>query len=241
MPVVGVALIALAALWFWRKRKARKLAEEERRKEVEEYGYNPNNDPTLPAVGLAGAYGESYEPKEDVSGYRGWGTTSAGRKASMNLSSGPGVGIALSDGDNAPGYHHAVSSSDGTVHYAEGLARPYAEESDPVGVLGRAAAASYNRPVDIRRGPSNASSAYSAANHSDASDDSHMAGGYPAANDYDDNPYYHEVQQPYVGYGDGAYDGGQPVIRDVLARRNTQIENPSVFPGQGNAGIAQNF
>jgi hypothetical protein len=33
---------------------------------------------------------------------------------------------------------------------------------------------------------------------------------------------------------------GQPVIRDVQARRNTRIENPSHFPQQS-AGISQNF
>jgi hypothetical protein len=32
----------------------------------------------------------------------------------------------------------------------------------------------------------------------------------------------------------------QPVIRDVQARRNTRIENPSHFPQQS-AGISQNF
>ncbi|OJJ44826.1 hypothetical protein ASPZODRAFT_144771 [Penicilliopsis zonata CBS 506.65] len=241
VPVVGVALIILAALWFWRKRKANKLAEEERRKEAEEYGFNPNNDPTLPGVGVAGAYGQGYEPKEDQSGYRGWGTTSAGRKASTNLSSTPGVGMAMSDNGSAPGYHHAASPSDGTIQYSEGQGRPISGESESIGVLGAAPVSANNRNPDIRRGPSNASSAYSAGNHSEASDDSRISGGHPGANIYDENPYYGDVQQPYGSYGEGPYGSGQPVIRDVQARRNTRIENPAVFPKQGNAGIAQNF
>lgn len=245
---MGVALLILLLLWLWRRRKARKLAEEERRKEVEEYGYNPNNDPTLPAVGLAGAYGDGYEPKEDVSGYRGWGSTSANRKLSTNLSStagAGGVGGAMSEsGSGAGGYHHGPSPSDGTIHYNDAPARPYVEDANATGVLGGAAAAGgyASRSADIRRGPSNASSAYSAANRSDASDESHMAGVHPAAHEYDEGPFYHDMQPPFGGaYGDGPYDGGQPVIRDVQARRNTQIENPGVYPRHGNAGIAQNF
>lgn len=227
VPVVGVALILLAAYWFWRKRKATKLAEEERRKEVEEYAFNPNNDPTLPAVGMV---------QDDNSGYRGWGTTSIGRHPSTN----PSGGMTHSDNGSVPGYHHAPSPSDDTIHFSEGNDRPLSAEVEPVGVLGSAPIASANRSAGINRGPSNASSAYSTANHSDASEDSRMSGARPSAQFYEENPYYSEVQQPYGSYGDAAY-GGQPVIRDVQARRNTRIENPAVFPRQGNAGISQNF
>ena len=56
--------------------------------------------------------------------------------------------------------------------------------------------------------------------------------------DYYNDPGYYQPGP----YGDNSYGGGQqPVIRDVQARRNTRIENPSVFPQQGNSGIAQNF
>ncbi|KAF7115244.1 hypothetical protein CNMCM5793_001671 [Aspergillus hiratsukae] len=233
VPVVSVALIILAALYFWRKWKAKKAAEEERRKEVEEYGYNPNNDPTLPPI-MAGA---AYEPKEDTSGYRGWGTTSAGRKASTNLSSGAGAGLAMSEGESAPGYHHAATPSDGTIQFSEGQI----PETEPIGVLGAAPPAANNRTTDIHRGPSNASSAYSAANRSEASEESHMSATHPNAAFYEDNPYYSDMQGQYGAYGDGPYVPNQPVIRDVQARRNTRIENPAVFPRQGNAGIAQNF
>jgi hypothetical protein len=224
-------LIILAALWFWRKRKANKAAEEERRKEVEEYGFNPNNDPTLPGMMAAG----SVAPKDDTaSGYRGWGTTSAGRKASTNLSSGMG-GMAMSEGSGA--YHHMATPSEGTVQYSEGT-RPDSGEVEPIGVLGAAPVAANNtRNGDIHRGPSNASSAYSAANHSEASEESHMSGGHPSAGYYGENPYYGDMNN-HGAYGGEDY---QPVIRDVQARRNTRIENPGVYPRSGNAGIAQNF
>ncbi|KAL4939781.1 hypothetical protein BDV06DRAFT_198178 [Aspergillus oleicola] len=226
VPVVSVAILVLVGLWLWRRHKAKKVAEEERRKEVEEYGFNPNGDPTLPAVMGGG---------DDNSGYRGWGTTSAGRKASTNLSSGAGVGLAMSEAGSQPGYQHAATPSDGTIQYSDGHGA--LGETEPYGILGAApvaAAANNQRTTDINRGPSNASSAYSAGNHSEISEESHMSAN-PGGPYYD----YSDAQQQYGGYSDPY--GGQPVIRDVQARRNTQIQNPSVFPRQGNAGIAQNF
>ncbi|KAL4879814.1 hypothetical protein BJY04DRAFT_90135 [Aspergillus karnatakaensis] len=233
VPVVSVAILVLVGLWLWRRHKAKKVAEEERRKEVEEYGFNPNGDPTLPGV-MGGA-------ADDNSGYRGWGTTSAGRKASTNLSSSAGAGLAMSDTASQPGYHHAATPSDGTIQYPDGHGG--LGETEPYGILGAApigaAAASNQRNPNINRGPSNASSAYSAGNHSDISEESHMSANHPGGPYYDENPYYTDTQQQYTAYSDPY--GGQPVIRDVQARRNTQIQNPSVFPRQGNAGIAQNF
>lgn len=181
---------------------------------MEEYGFNPNNDPTLP--GIAGIVAA----KDDTSsGYRGWGTTSAGRKPSTNPSS----------------YQHAASPSEGTVQYSDGTRPGSGEVVEPVGVLG--AMSGGKRSTDIHRGLSNASSAYSAANHSEVSEESHMSAAHPSAGYYGDNPYYSDAQ--YGAYGDDTYQ--QPVIRDVQARRNTRIENPGVPPPQGNAGIAQNF
>ncbi|KAL2863048.1 uncharacterized protein BJX67DRAFT_364674 [Aspergillus lucknowensis] len=235
VPVVSVAILVLVGLWLWRRHKAKKVAEEERRKEVEEYGFNPNGDPTLPAV-MGGA------ATDDNSGYRGWGTTSAGRKASTNMSSSAGAGLAISDTGSQPGYHHATTPSDGTAQFSDGHGA--LGETEPYGILGAApvaaAATSNQRDAGVHRGPSNASSAYSAGNHSDISEESHMSTNHPGGQYYDENPYYADVQQQYGGYSD-PYAGGQPVIRDVQARRNTQIQNPSVFPRQGNAGIAQNF
>ncbi|KAL1965151.1 hypothetical protein VTN77DRAFT_6064 [Rasamsonia byssochlamydoides] len=237
VPVASVTLIICVLLWWWRKHKAKKLAEEERRKEVEEYGFNPNNDPTLPGVGVASSYGESYEPRESNSGYRGWGTTSHPRKPSTNLSS--GAGLAMSENGSGPGYHHHHATSEGTVQYSDGQGRPESGDADAIAALGSGPAASNNRNGDIRRGPSNASSTYS-AHHSEGSEEGHMASSPPGAHYYDDiNPYYNDIhaQSPY----DNPYGGTPPVIRDVPARRNTRIENPSIFPQQGNAGIAQNF
>jgi len=97
----------------------------------------------------------------------------------------------------------------------------------------------------MHRGPSNASSSYSAANRSDASGEGALPGGaYGAAQYYSGDANY---GGPYAdqAYGSSppgrAEMSGQPVIRDNLARRATRIENPSHFPTQASAGISQNF
>jgi len=232
VPVAVVALLVLAGILLWRKRKQRKSAEEARRKEVEEYNYNPNHDPTLPAVGMQS------EMAEDQSGYRGWGntTTSSNRQASTTLNS----GMTYSDSNSNPGGYTSpgsptVAGSDG--HSVDPLmgGRRETLDSEGIGALGGAPVAGQNQ-AGVHRGPSNASSSYSAAAHSDSSDN------YPLPNHnpqdyYDNNNYYGHSPYDNNGYG----GGGQPVIRDVSARRNTRIENPSVFPQQGNSGIAQNF
>lgn len=196
---------------------------------MEEYGFNPNNDPTLPAVGLAGP-----QMAEDESGYRGWGnaTSSSNRKASTTLTSGM---TGYSDnGSNPGGYQSPNSPTDAQSNDPLVAGRRETMDSDGVAALGSGPAAGQN-VSNIHRGPSNASSSYSAGNRSDNS------GDYPipvnnAQDYYTENGYYQP--NPY----DNGYAGGQqPVIRDVSARRNTRIENPSVFPQQGNSGIAQNF
>ena len=230
VPVVVVALLLLAGIFLWRKRKQRKTAEEARRKEVEEYGFNPNDDPTLPAVGVA------TEMAEDQSGYRGWGNTatSSNRKASTTLTS----GMTYSDSNSNPGGYaspgsptHAYSDA----HSGDPLVNGRREtmDSDGIGALGNGPAAQAQNGV--HRGPSNASSSYSAADRSDNSGDYPIPVNNP--HDYYDNNGYYQAGPYDNGYGAGQ----QPVIRDVSARRNTRIENPSVFPQQGNSGIAQNF
>lgn len=222
VPIVAIALIAIGALFWWKKRRARQEAEEERRKEVEDYSYNPNNDPTIPAVGM---HDSGYEMREDgSSGYRGWGTTtvagSTGRKASTTMSGGVN-GAAYSDAPTSP-----TRGGGSEARSGEPLM-----EGEILGAMGPSAA--NNRNGDVRRGPSNASSSYSAANRSDNSDGMGMA--------YSDGGY--EQQNPYVdnGYGGRGQElGGQPIIRDNPARRNTRIENPSHYPQQS-AGISQNF
>lgn len=233
VPIVAVAALIAAGLFFWRKRKQRKDAEEMRRKEVEEYGYNPNNDPTIPVVGSGGSDGPFEMREEEGSGYRGWGTTavaSSGRKASTTLSggqSGGGIGMAYSDGSPT----HAVSDTRSDNPLVDH------HEDEGMGAMGPATAG--NR--DINRGPSNASSQYSAANRSDGSGDG--PGGYNNGQYYDQygggNPYTDAT--PYGSPQNRAEASGQPVIRDVSARRNTRIENPSHYPGQQSAGISQNF
>jgi len=243
VPIVAVGLIILAGLYFWKKRKQRKDAEELRRKEVEEYGYNPNNDPTLPTAGGVGSSGNDgpYEMREDGSaGYRGWGTTavaSSGRKASTTLSGGTnpgGIGMAYSEGTSPTHGPMSETRSDNPL-----MDRPLSGEVEPLGAMGPAT--SGNRGGDINRGPSNASSQYSTAGRSDGSGDG--SGGY--GGQYYNNQY--DTGNPYGA--DTAYGSppgrptempAQPVIRDVQARRNTRIENPAHFPQQS-AGISQNF
>lgn len=252
VPVAAVALIVLAALFLWRRRKQRKDAEELRRKEVEEYGFNPNNDPTLPAIGITNSHEKSPEMMaQDEAGYRGWGTTSNARNPSTTLSSGNGqIGVARSDSGSNPGGYTAGSPTAGTdVHSNDPLVgspghspghRPETGDSETIGALGGAPVAGSRTERDIHRGPSNASSAYSTGHRSDVSADG-VPGGASGQPYYDDGLYYDEGIAQHGPYGDGNLNAGQPVIRDVQARRNTRIENPSVFPQQGNAGIAQNF
>ena len=253
VPVAAVALIVLALLFWWRKRKQRKDAEELRRKEVEDYGFNPNNDPTLPVVGGASSNGdETSEMREmDGAGYRGWGTTSTNRKASTTLSSGNGgIGIARSGSGSDPGGYHGSSPTANTAQNSDVQSgdplvgspqhdRPMSGDSETIGALGAAPPANGNRN-DIHRGASNASSAYSGAHRSDTSGEGGLSGASHGQQLYNDD-FYTEGMPSHGPYGDGSYGGGAPVIKDVSARRNTRIESPTVFPQQGNAGISQNF
>ena len=236
VPVVVVALLLIAGILLWRRRKAKKNDAEARRKEVEEYGFNPNNDPTLPAVGMTS------EMAEDQSGYRGWGNTTASShaKGSTTLAS----GNTYSDSNSNPGgYQSPGSPTHGTYsdgHSSDPLVNGRREtlDSDGIGALGAAPVA--NSQGGVNRGPSNASSSYSAAERSDNSGDYPIPVNNPqeyAA--YNPNNEFYHASSPY---DNSAYPAGQqPIIRDVSARRNTRIENPSVFPQQGNSGIAQNF
>jgi hypothetical protein len=233
VPVVVVALLVLAGIILWRKRKQRRSAEEDRRMEVEEYGFNPNHDPTLPAVGM-----QSEMAEDQSGGYRGWGNTatSSGRKASTTLNS----GMTHSDSNSNPGGYQSQNSPTGAGsddHSVDALVNGRREtlDSEGIGALGAAPVATQNQ-AGVHRGPSNASSSYSAAGHSDNSGDYPLPMNNPQEY-YDNNAYYAPNPYDNNGYGNGV----QPVIRDVSARRNTRIENPSVFPQQGNSGIAQNF
>lgn len=169
VPVAAVALLVLAGILLWRKRKQKREQLEQRRKDIADYGYNPNNDPTIPAV----AAGGSEMAEENTSGYRGWGASGAAasnRKQSTTLSGGHTQGQ-LSDSGNS--YGHSANSpgaggSDG--HSGDPLVNQRETMgSDDLAALGAAPAASSN--PGVRRGPSNASSAYSNAARSDHSDE----------------------------------------------------------------------
>lgn len=223
---MGVALLVVGAIFWWRKRKQRKDSEEERRKEVEEYNYNPNADPTLPDIGGAGAAGV-YEMKEDgSSGYRGWGSTTAagstGRNGSTTMSGGV-AGVAYSDA-TSPTRDHSDTRS------GEPLVGPGSQgsEGEILGVMGPATT---DNRGNVHRGPSNASSSYSAAGRSDGSGENGVGVPYGA---------YDQYGNPYGEPGYNPAPGAQPIIRDNPARRNTRIENPAHFPQQS-AGISQNF
>ncbi|ESA43590.1 hypothetical protein NCU01846 [Neurospora crassa OR74A] len=243
VPIVAVALLVLAGIFLWRKRKQRRDAEEQRRREVEDYGYNPNVDPTIPAVAGGGAAGV-YEMREDgTSGYRGWGSTtlasSAGRKASTTISGGmPGVA-----------YSDTTSPTRGTVSDArsgEPLIEPPSPEGEILGAMGPSAGDSPD--ANVHRGPSNASSHYSTAARSDESGEAPIGVAYGGRTSYYE-PQQYGAAKPYNS-PEGAYNGpvapnnftpaGPPVIRDVVARRNTRIENSGHYPQQ-TAGISQNF
>lgn len=233
IPVVGIALILLAALFFWRKRKAKKIAEEQRRKEVEDYGFNPNNDPTLPAVGSEAGGPEMSE--DHSSGYRGWGAATAShRKGSTTMSGGHTQGQLSETGSNPfTGSSPSGTTAAETPHMRDTMS------SDELGALGAAPVAGTAAAAgNMRRGPSNASSRYSNGAHSDGSGpEDHMTRG-GAGQSYD---YGYGQAGPY---GDGSYGGAasdMPIVRDVSARRNTRIQQASGPYQQGNSGIAQNF
>lgn len=254
IPIIVIAAAFLLGLFFWRKRKARKNEEEQRKAEMAEYGFNPNNDPNLTPVAAA-AYTDGGSEAADDAGYRGWGTTSSARKPSTTLGSNSRPVAAMSDSGSQPGgygYQHSpVGTGQGSDHYsADGLMNTHPEDGETIGVLGGAgagvagaAALSRNRSgnADIRRGPSNASSAYSNGRHSEVSSDiPDMPGPYYQ----EEVPYniYNDAQPSHGPYGDGTYGGstGQPVIKDLQARRNTRIERAPTFP-QTQSGVATNF
>ncbi|KAK3075276.1 hypothetical protein LTR53_001554 [Teratosphaeriaceae sp. CCFEE 6253] len=244
IPVAFVALLVGLGIWFWRRRKQTKDNREQRRKEIDEYGYNPNSDPTLPPVAASEAGGAPQMTQDSSGGYRGWGGAVAGmagnRKPSTTLSGGHTQGQLSESGGS---YGEDGHSGDPLVHQRDTMG------SDELGALG-AGPAIAAAGSGMRRGPSNASSAYSAGARSDGSDE-------PAVPPLPQQPY--DISPVGAGagaaggygygqhgpYGDGSYGGGEgaggmPVVRDVSARRNTRVQQAQGY-GQGNSGIAQNF
>ncbi|KAK2066317.1 hypothetical protein P8C59_000146 [Phyllachora maydis] len=240
VPIAAVALFILAGIYLWRKHKQRRDAEEQRRKEVEEYGYNPNADPTIAVVAASGA---SSEMKEDASsGYRGWGSTtlagSSRKKPSTTMSGGATAGAAYT---NAPSPTRANQSD---TRSAENPMNDMSCSPEGVilGAMGPPAAD--NRGGNVHRGLSNSSSSYSATGRSDGSGEGPIGVAY-SGDPGNYNQYGHGNPNLYTDGTTNSYQGpaevgGQPVIRDVAARRNTRIENPAHFPQQS-VGISQNF
>jgi len=264
VPIVGVALIALFAILFWRRRQNGRIAEEARRKEVEEYGYNPNSDMAGGSgSGGAGSTNGDEMVENDGEGYRGWGSTNGGRKSSQLASStgtaqplSPG-GMVFTDGVYPDGgYAHGgsgvspsgstfpagtITSTDGDNSNSPLIQRPESGASVIGAMTGPQASGNTG---GVHRGPSNASSNYSTMSHSDGSDGGipptqHDAQFYSGDGTYDN--YSGNAYQQYEENGN--YPMAPPVIRDVQARRNTRIETPTNlhYPQQGNSGIAQNF
>ncbi|KAK6517282.1 hypothetical protein TWF281_003942 [Arthrobotrys megalospora] len=113
IPIFAVILIAFLGIFFWRRYKKRKDSEEMRRKEVEEYGYNPNNDVSGsgPAVmTAAGGANQGGDMSEVEAGYRGWGNTAGGRKASAPLSASATTNTAGAGYGNTP-YSNAAANA----------------------------------------------------------------------------------------------------------------------------------
>ena len=221
-----------------------------RKNEMAEYGFNPNNDPSLAPAGAS--YQEDHsEMQEDNSGYRGWGATNSNRKASTTLGSrAPG----MSDSGSQPsGYYQSSPNTMGQAsdaYSSDPLMHGHHEAGDGVAALGGAGAGaaaagglarnrSDRHGGGVRRGPSNASSAYSNGAPSEASSDApSMPRPY-----YQEEVPYNEFSQPgmqHAPHGDGNYGSDQPVVRDVQARRNTKIERAPTFP-HTQGGISQNF
>jgi hypothetical protein len=241
IPIVVVALLIVFGIFWWRRRNQKITDEEDRRKEMEAYGYNPNDDPSLRPVGTLKDEGVIQD-----GGYRGWGTAGAvgstGRKTSTNASSVPGdyVGGGTNswNGPSSPTHNpyaaELPTDQPTSLHHRNGTM-----DSDVMGSLGSGMAAggvAGAAGAGIARHPSNASSTYSAGERERISND--LPGPYTNADvsHPDDNVYYNPgpYDNPY-----GGQVGGQPIMRESPARRLTQINEAGAQPLQG--GIARNF
>jgi hypothetical protein len=265
IPIIAVAGLIMAAIWFYRKRSQRRIDEDLRTEEMAAYSYNPNNDTSLAGAGVGlkddGTMSDEGAGMAPVGapggGYRGWGpsgvataagtaaatTSSLGRKASTNAS-----GQSWSGGPASPTNIPEVEGDN--VAYGAG---------PPLAAGGLAAGAAAG---GLHRGLSNASSTYSRADGSRASQD--YAGmpmpmpyvqnnggghhqGYGVAPGqaqeyvpYSDNGGYYQPG-PY-DYGAGGVPGngaGGPVMREGPQRRLTQIQEGQATELEH--GISRNF
>lgn len=237
VPVVVVALLVLGALFLWRKKKQKKTANAALREQVEDYNYNPNQDPTLPVVAAGDGHTEMTEDRSG--GYRGWGATNTvNRNPSTTLSNGHTQGK-LSDSGSTPNYSTSPIGAAGDDNSGDYLVHDRdTYGSDDLGALGAAPVAGARRN-DMQRGKSNASSSYSAGNRSEHSD--HYGQPMPGHDAYSPSSHASQYGQhtPYPDNNQGTA-AGMPIVRDVSARRNMRIEQGGAHQA-GNSGIAQNF
>ena len=176
--------------------------------------------------------------REEGGGYRGWGNSAAARQPSPSAAG--AIGMAVSD----DGHAYQGSGDPLVEHPGRSELEGGAIAAGAAGIAG-AGAAGYrkrSRTQDgVQRGTSNASSSYSTAARTDHSDD---AMGSNDQHGYDSNYSQYTPYNPGVSsYTSYDPSGGQPVVRDVSARRNTRVENGlgGQYPQQGSSGIAQNF
>ncbi|KAI0999775.1 hypothetical protein K3495_g8423 [Podosphaera aphanis] len=226
VPILAVAFVVVAALFLWRRRRQRKDAEELRRKEVEEYGYNPNHDPTFPVLENSGGK-ETFEKRDDDTGYRGWGNTAntSVRKPSTTLSASHsipgGVGLAFSDSESPT--HGTMSDTRSDNALIVDRSKFGNNSESPNGMTPATSPTNINGTIN--RGISNASTSSSSGD---------VTSGYLNKQNIIANPFGPETTN---GRAEMA---AHPIIRDVQARRNTRIESPSHYPQQS-SGISQNF
>lgn len=203
-------------------------------------------------------------------GYRGWGNTTTSRGKLAGSSGAPTSVLPSPPGNARPGYISPGMAAGGEMTSSSpppGAAIPAAAAA-AAAVPFSSSPPQQQNPIGVARGPSNASSDYSGLTR--ASEESNGVrgpnspvyyspdGAYDDANNYssspphgyqaynpDMGPYnpHAPYQQQYQGPGQGQGMGQPPVIRDVVARRNTRIETPTGthYPQTGNSGIAQNF
>jgi hypothetical protein len=256
IPILAVGALIFVGILLWRRRARNRAAEEERRKEVEAYGYNPNDhgipppaiatvagdDEHLPEVAVAGAAGAGY-------GYRGWGGPATGGVGARAPSS-TAVSGSPPYPENAMYAGGAKSPSQGYHDGTPGHTRNGTMDSETIGVVGAQA--------PLNRGPSNASSTYSTgqvSRHS-AGDANYPIPVVPPHHQQDAyypvappggavDPYYQQQPGPYQAYNphqqqqQQQYGGGQPVMRDGPGRTLGQIHEAGVQ--EPHDGISRNF
>lgn len=191
----------------------------------------------MPTVG---AVGGSQMVEDHGSGYRGWGTAAgSNRQPSTGLSASNTHGQLSDTGSQPGGFSNTTTAFGGSDAHDSAMYKD-GSSSDGIAALGVGPAAG-QRNNDMRRGPSNASSSYSAGHASEMEDPYASESPPPVPSHGYDSGHQYTAYQPGP-YGDSGDTGGigMPMVQDVSARRNTRIEQGGGYQ-TGNSGIAQNF